>query len=165
MKNAQACMTELEEILRKEIELLGLIHSCQKRIYESVLVRDWVMLQNETAISNTVSDAFLEAEKKRLYLIRSIKPGVEGTKDFYSVSAAFPESGRTRINGLFRDVKRLLLLSKTNNDVLNTYVSNAHSVVSGLIESILPARRNKIYTKRGSLASTQVESMVLNRSF
>jgi hypothetical protein len=165
MKNTHARQSELEAILREETEILALMNACQKRMYESVLVRDWVMLQNETALFDTISESFLEAERKRLYIVHSIKPDAGGSKDFYAVTAPFAEASRTRINGLYREVKRLLLLSKTENDVLNSYVTNARAVASGVIETMLPARRNKIYNRRGSLASTPVESMVLNRSF
>jgi hypothetical protein len=62
-------------------------------------------------------------------------------------------------------MKRLLVLSKSENDVFNTYISNARTLVTGMLETVLPARRNKIYTRRGSLASAPVESLVVNRSF
>jgi len=156
---------QLEEILLHETGVLSSLHVCQKRMYESVLIRDWVVFQKETEVSGTITDSFLKLEEKRIEVARGILPDAEGSTDFYRITAEIEEPLRSRINSLFRDVKRLLLLSKTENDVLNTYVSNARTLVSGLIETALPARRNRIYTKHGSLASKNVESMVLNRSF
>lgn len=165
MKKNHACVRELEETLIQQTELLTLLNACQKRMYESTVSRNWVMLQNETAVSATITESFLESEKKRKYLVHTIDPKADGTKDFYFVTATLPETERKRVNGLFRDVKRLLLLSKTENDVFGAYVSNARTVVAGVIDTMMPSRRNKIYNRRGSLASNTVESMVLNRSF
>ena len=165
MEYTDSYAEQLEEILLHETGVLSSLHVCQKRMYESVLIRDWLAFQKETEVSETISNSFLELEKKRIEVARSILSDVEGSTDFYRITIAIQEPMRSRINSLFRDVKRLLLLSKTENDVLNTYVSNARTLVSGLIETALPARRNRIYTKHGSLASKNVESMVLNRSF
>lgn len=165
MEYTDSYAEQLEEILLHETGVLSSLHVCQKRIYENVLIRDWVAFQKETDVSETITDSFLELEKERIAVARSIMPDADGSTDFYRITVEVEEPLRSRINGLFRDVKRLLLLSKTENDVLNTYVSNARTLVSGLIETALPARRNRIYTKHGSLASKNVESMVLNRSF
>lgn len=165
MKKNHACARELEETLLKEAEVLTLLNACQKRMYESTVNRDWIMLQNETAASESITESFLELEKKRKYIVHAIDPKADGTKDFYFVTASFAEADRKRVNTLFRDVKRLLLLSKTENEAFGSYVSNARTLVAGVIDAVVPARRNKIYNRRGSLASGNVESMVLNRSF
>jgi len=165
MEYTDSYAEQLEEILLHETGVLSSLHVCQKRMYESVLIRDWLAFQKETEVSGTITDTFLELEKQRIAIARCILSNAEGSADFYRITVEIEEPLRSRLNGLFRDVKRLLLLSKTENDVLNTYVSNARTLVSGLIETALPARRNRIYTKHGSLASKNVESMVLNRSF
>jgi len=158
MEYTDSYAEQLEEILLHETGVLSSLHVCQKRMYESVLIRDWLAFQKETEVSETISNSFLELEKKRIEVARSILSDVEGSTDFYRITIAIQEPMRSRINSLFRDVKRLLLLSKTENDVLNTYVSNARTLVSGLIETALPARRNKIYTKHGSLASKMLKA-------
>lgn len=165
MKNPIECSISLEVLLKKEISILTDLYACQKRMYECVLVRDWILLQNETAVSETYVQIFLHEEKERIHLIRSALPDVEGSKDFYQVTAFFDQETASRINALFRDMKRLLLLSKTENEVFNTYITNARTIVSGMLETVLPARRNKIYTRRGSLVSSNVESLMVNRSF
>lgn len=165
MKNPLHCIARLEDILRTEITILSDLYLFQKRMYECVLVRDWVLLETETSSSEVLVNSFLEQEKIRINILSSLIPEIEGSKDFYRVTALFPEVERVKINTLFREMKRLLLLSKTENEVFNAYVSNARSVVSGMIETFLPARKNKIYTRRGSLASAKVENLVVNRSF
>lgn len=157
--------TALETILRNEISVLNELYACQKRMYECVLVRDWVLLQKETAGADALTDRFVELENTRIWCARSVCPDSDGSKDFYRVTEQFAEDERKTLNQLFREVKSLLVLSKSENDVFNTYIANARSIVSGLLETVMPARRNKIYTRQGALASAPVESLVVNRSF
>lgn len=165
MENRTNSSTALETILRNEIAILSDLYACQKRMYECVLVRDWVLLQKETDMASSLSDSFLDLEKTRLWCLSSIIPETDGCFDFYHVTAGFDAVSRETLNTLFREMKRLLVLSKSENDVFNTYISNARTLVTGMLETVLPARRNKIYTRRGSLASAPVESLVVNRSF
>lgn len=165
MKNPVPCATLLDAILRNEISVLAALYNCQKRMYECVLIRDWVALQKETHDSETLADTFLEFERNRIELLRDAVPGVEGTMDFYCITISFSEPDRSRINALFREMKKLLLLSKTENEVFNTYITNARTLVSGMLETVLPARRNKIYSRMGSIVSANVENLVVNRSF
>lgn len=165
MDNQSQCFDLLEKTLLGEISVLSGLYACQKRMYECVLVRSWVQLQKEMAVSEVYADKFASLEQKRHELVQSICPGTEGAKDFYSVTANLDTENRARINDLFREMKRLLLLSKTENDVFNTYITNARAVISGMLETVLPGRHNKIYTRRGALASVNVDSLVLNRSF
>jgi hypothetical protein len=165
MGNYDTCALQIEELLLKEQDILSVLLACQKRMYESVVIRDWVMLQKEAELSQAISNSFLSLEEQRKQVTRPTMKGVGNPKDFYSVTANFAPDVRSRLNDLFRDIKRLLLLSKTENDVFNAYISNARILVSGIIESAVPARRNRIYSRHGSLVSTNVESLVLNRSF
>ncbi len=165
MDNATVQTSRLEDILRNQLSILQALYACQKRMYESVLVRDWVLLQKETSDSETYAAIFSRLEDERVSCARSICPEAEGSRDFYAITARLEGEERKRVNDLFREMKRLLLLSKTENDVFNTYVSNARAVVSGMLETVLPGRKAKIYSRRGNIVSSAVESLVLNRSF
>jgi hypothetical protein len=165
MNNPEFCPDRLEELLGKEISVLNNLYVCQKRMYETVLTRDWIALQKEFMLSGKMSETFQNLEEQRASLLRSCNPELDATKDFYHITTNFPEPSRTRINVLFREMKKQLLLSKTENDVLNTYVANARTVVAGMIDSVVPERRNRIYTRQGSLMPGKVESLVVNRSF
>jgi len=165
MENREFDTVRLENLLEKEIGVLKNLYASQKRMYEAVLIRDWILLQKELMVSGKISETFQNIESQRNELLRNAFPGCEGSIDFYRITSTLPETERSRINGLFREVRKLLLLSKTENDVFNTYVSNARTVVEGMIDSVMPERRNKIYTRRGSLVPSKVESLMVNRSF
>ena len=165
MKNSVLRPESLEELLNKELNVLGNLYACQKRMYEYVIVRDWVMLQKEIFLSGKMTEIFLDLEKCRENMQRQFCSDSEGIHDFYQITIAFPEPLRSKTNARFRELKRLLLLSKTENEVLNTYISNIRTYMTGMLETIMPERRNKIYNRRGALTPVKMESVVLNRSF
>jgi hypothetical protein len=155
----------LEELLGKEISVLNNLYACQKRMYETVLTRDWIALQKELMVSGKISETFQNLETRRVSMLRASFPECEGSTDFYHITASFPETVRCRVNSLFRELRKTLLLSRAENDIFNTYIANARTVVSGMIDSVVPERRARIYTRQGSLASAKVESLLVNRSF
>jgi hypothetical protein len=165
MKTRLHSFNHLEIILDNEIGVLVALYSCQKLMYESVLVRDWISLQKQTAQTDQYVQTFLNYETERIKILKEQMPEIEGSTDFYQFTSQIPEPERTRINCRFREMKKLLLLSKTENDVFNTYITNARTIVAGMLETVLPARKNKIYSRKGNLVAANVENLVVNRSF
>jgi len=163
-KTEKYCM-KLENVLEEQITLLTSLYACQKRMYESVLVRDWEHLQKELADSTVMAEAFKNLDDKRIEQLRKIAPDMEVENAFYRVTARLDEATRVTINNRYREMKRLLLLSKSENEVFSTYITNAKSILSGMLDTVISGRKSKIYTRNGALASTNVESVVLNRSF
>ncbi len=165
MKKTETFVEKLETVLEKQITLLTDLYACQKRMYESVLVRDWGQLQKELSESSAMAQTFKNLDDERIAILRILGPDMDVENGFYRVTALFDEQDRMTINSRYREMKRLLLLSKTENDVFTTYITNAKSILSGMLDTVISGRKNKIYTRNGALASTNVESVVLNRSF
>ena len=165
MSTTKHFVSKLESVLEKQIALLTDLYACQKRLYESVLVRDWEQLQKELAISARMAETFKHLDDERLDALRQIAPDMDVESGFYRVTALLNEPDKMRINNRYREMKRLLLLSKTENDVFTTYITNAKSLLGDMLDTVINGRKSKIYTRNGALASTNVESVVLNRSF
>jgi len=159
---------KLENNLRTGIEVLAELISCQKRMYQAVVARDWVAVQEESDLLRTFTENFQDYESRRKVLLSSYAashPGLTANAVFYTVSCTFSGEDRDRLNALYRENRRLLVVSKSENDALNRYVVNAKHIVSGILETIVPARKNKIYTRKGAIAQTASECLVVNRSF
>jgi len=174
MHDVEAKRAELSELLTGEISVLTNLYSCQKRMYEQTLLRNWIALQKELMISGKLTETFLGLEAARAEMLEDLRGQGNETRgdaeasepvDFYRVTVTFPEPDRSRVNGLFREMKRLLLLSKAENDVFNSYIANARTVVSGMIETLMPERGSRIYTRQGAIAPGKTERLVLDRSF
>ncbi len=159
-------MTErLEKILDAGIESLTELHACQRRMHECVLRRDWVALQKEMAVRDSVEAAIVSIEEERRSVLSALAPDPSEAPDFYRATARLEPRARSALNGKFRELKRLVILSKTENEIFETYLAHAQSLLKGLIEAVMPSRRNRIYTRSGALNSGPVESLVLNKSF
>lgn len=165
MNTTDIFVTKLETVLDQQIDLLTDLYACQKRMYESVLVRDWDLLQKELALSAEYAEKFKVLDDERIATLWKIGPHIDPANGFYRITSLLPESDKMFINSRYREMKRLLLLSKTENDVFTTYITNAKSIVSGMLDTVVSGKKSKIYTRHGALASTNVESVVLNRSF
>lgn len=160
---------QLKENLHTSISILDALYSCQKKMYASVVERNWDTVQIETDNMNQYTHEFSENEKIRETFISSyLKSETKfyiGKSSFYTLTNTFSKQAREELNTLYREIKRLLILSKSENDILNAYIISAKTIVSGVLEEIVPARKNKIYTKNGALAEVPSESLVLNHSF
>ena len=165
MNTSKNLVGKLESVLEKQITLLTDLYACQKRMYESVLVRDWEQLQKELALSADMAETFKHLDDSRLAVLRDIAPHIEVENGFYRVTALQGEADKTVIKSLYLEINRLLLLSKSENDVFTTYITNAKTLLAGMLDTVISGRKSKIYTRNGALASTNVESVVLNRSF
>jgi len=165
MKERPESAARLEEILDENIAIMTELHGCQRRMHECVIDRDWVALQKETALRDLLGERIGVLETERRRVMEAFSPQVGNVTDFYRATASIEPIARASINAKYRELKRLVLLSKTENDVFDTYLCHAQSLLKGLIEAVVPARRNKTYTKNGALNAGPVESLVLNRSF
>lgn len=155
----------LKTVFDSGIGIMTDMLACQRRMHECVLSRDWVALQKETSILKTLEARMTDCEAERQAIMARLAPEPGAGADFYRISALFEDTRRSALNEKFRELKRLVLLSKTENDVFETYLSHAQSLLKGLIDAVMPSRRNRTYTKNGALRSGPVESLVLNRSF
>lgn len=160
-----SCASGLCEILRNQISALSNLYACQKRMFTAVLERDWVNMEAVTLETDRLSGIFADLEEARTTLIRSFFPDADASRDFYSISTTFEEKERKLANSLFREMKQLLLLCRTENDVFTVHVQNARSIVKSVVENCLPDRPGKIYGRNGSPVHIRMDSLVLNRSF
>ncbi len=165
MEERREYTMRIESSLDEEIAALIDLHACQKRMYDTVIRRDWVSLQRETENREELASAIEACEAARRCDMNALFPDVKDSDDFYRMTAGLGNEVRTRLNGKYRELKRLVLLSKSENDLFESYLSHSRTLLSNLIETFVPARRSRIYAKNGSLRSGPVESLVLNRSF
>ncbi len=164
MSKTALCAKELSDILRSQISSLSNLYACQKRMFSAVLERDWVSLETSTRESDALATIFSRLEEERNRLLRSYFPEAEGSIDFYHITLSFSDAERTLANSLFREMKQLLLLCRTENDVFAVHVQNARSIVQSLVETCIPNRQGKVYGRNGSLVSSRMDTLVLNRS-
>ena len=157
--------SSLEEVLSGQLMTAKTLCGTQKCLLQSVRLRDWEAFASDSAVIEDLSNEFAELEKKREELIELAAEKIGREKSFYAVTSGFPQEKRSELNALFRELKRVLVLSKTESMAIARYVAGERATLSSLLEHIVPDARARTYTRRGSLSSGLQEGMVLDTVF
>ena len=143
---------ELKNHLIKEEALLDSIIASQKLVRILVTKRDWIGLESEMKALEKMAGDFLilEDEKNQLQ------------------EKAVLEIGEAEVNkivkaeSLAKEVKRKLIFSKIENDSLNTYISITKNFLQGIFDTVIPQKRNILYSRTGNIVKPVPESMLVN---
>ena len=139
---------EFENILNLEDSILEQLSDKQALLRASVTEKNWEKLTDVVSQINSVSDSFMEVDKKR-----------EDIQDQLSVKDLrpyFDKLGKLRTK---------LLKCKVENKALGKYVNITKNFVQGVIDNALPQSGNKVYSSKGIIVQPQPQSIVVNQLF
>ena len=138
-ENLVSVMQEESALLDKILEQQTLLHNC-------VRDKDWEMLNRNIENLQTLSDQFVELEEKRMALSDHIDMASDET-----------------ISPVLSEVRGKLQKSKVENKVLNEYISTTRKFLQGVFDSVVPQRRNVLYSNKGQVVKPELSSIVLNQ--
>jgi hypothetical protein len=154
-------------ILKQEHELLQKIGQLQNLVKNAITNREWADFEGYLGSMAAIGDEFeaLDLERIQIFTNFSKRLGFnhEGV-GFYSFAARLPEPERKELSELYRRIKMLTLGVRFTNDSLTGYLNEAQTIVCGFLEAVFPARRGKLYTRKGTQVTPDMRSMVLNQS-
>ncbi|MBR0099744.1 MAG: hypothetical protein IJP90_08500 [Treponema sp.] len=136
----------LVSVMQEENALLDKILEQQTVLHDCVRDKDWEMLNRNIENLQTLSDQFVELEEKRMELSANI--------DFASDETISP---------VLSEVRGKLQKSKVENKVLNEYISTTRKFLQGVFDSVVPQRRNVLYSNKGQIVKPELSSVVLNQ--
>ena len=155
---------ETYAILSSQNELLDSMIDQQKKIRAAVTAKDWSDLEELLYKVNELTDSFSELEVSRDSICKSVcaacVPG--SVPDMYRTACCFPAEFRTPVMEMFHQVRRTLTVSKIENDALNDYIRITKNFLQGVFDSVIPKRRNTVYSRSGNVVRPVPESLVLN---
>lgn len=134
-----AVMQEESALLDKILEQQTLLHKC-------VTDKDWDALNSNIENLQNLSDQFAELEERRAAL-----------------SGSIDMAGDTEISPVLSEVRGKLQKSKVENKVLNEYISTTRKFLQGVFDSVVPQRRNVLYSNKGQIVKPELSSVVLNQ--
>lgn len=156
--------TEAYSILSSQNDMLDSMIDQQKKIRAAVTAKDWSDLEELLYKINELTDAFTELELSRDALCKAVcaeaAPGA--VPDMYRTASCFPTEFRTPVMEMFHQVRRKLNASKIENDALNDYIRITKNFLQGVFDSVIPKRRNTVYSRTGNVVRPVPESLVLN---
>lgn len=144
--------TELKNHLTKEENLLDSIIASQKQVRLFVTKRDWLSLENEMKILEEKANNFMTLEDERNQFVENAKM-ILGKENVEKI---------LKSENQLKEVKRKLIFSKIENDSLNTYIGITKNFLQGIFETVVPQRRNTLYSRTGNIVRPVPESLLIN---
>ena len=138
-KNLISVMQEENALLDKILEQQTLLHNCVKE-------KDWEKLNRNIENLQSLSDQFVEFEEKRVAISSDIDMASDG-----------------EISPILSEVRGKLQKSKVENKVLNEYISTTRKFLQGVFDSVVPQRRNVLYSIKGQIVKPELSSVVLDQ--
>ena len=137
---------KLISVMQEESALLDTILEQQSVLHLCVTERRWDELETTTANLQALSDTFTELEQKRVALTAHISVGSEDD-----------------LAPVLRQVRSKLLKSRVENNALNEYIRMTRRFLQGVFDSVVPQRRNTLYSRTGEIVKPELSSLVLNQ--
>ena len=138
-ENLVSVMQEENALLDKILEQQTLLHNCVRE-------KDWEKLNSNIENLQNLSDRFVELEEKRMALSENIDM-----------------AGDEMISPVLTEVRGKLQKSKVENKVLNEYITTTRKFLQGVFDSVVPQRRNVLYSNKGQIVKPELSSVVLNQ--
>lgn len=146
-KNIEA-KQELIAVMQKENKLLDIILEQQSALHECVAKKDWAHLEDAMTNLQALSDEFVELEDARTAL--------SGDAALASDADCAP---------VLSEVRGKLQKSKIENHALNEYIKTTRKFLQGVFDSVVPQRRNTLYSRTGKIVRPELSGVTLNRVF
>ncbi|MBQ7158598.1 MAG: hypothetical protein IJS09_04115 [Treponema sp.] len=137
---------KLIAVMQQENDLLDVILEQQTLLHECVTEKNWMHLEESIANLQVLSDRFVELETERTALSENI------------VMAADRD-----IAPVLTEVRGKLQKSKIENHALNEYIKTTRKFLQGVFDSVVPQRRNTLYSRTGKIVRPELSSVVLNQ--
>jgi hypothetical protein len=133
-------------VMEAENTLLDSILSEQAVLRQSITNKNWTVLQNSLEKLQMLADQFVALEEKRTVLA----DGRNLASD-------------AQIAPLLLNVRSKLHKSKIENDATTQYVDVSRKFLQQVFDSVVPQRRNTLYSRNGSIVKPEINSVVLNQ--
>ena len=137
----------LIDVMQRENELLDKILETQTELHDFVREKNWECLSEKLAALQDLSDTFADLEEERETLCELIDMRTDS--DFSPV---------------LTEVRGKLQRSKIENHALNEYISTTRKFLQGVFDSVVPQRRNVLYSKNGKIVRPELSGVAVNIS-
>ena len=135
-------MSELEQILNRENEILERVLAEQKELRLAVKNKNWENLMDTISALDMLSESFVKAEEER--------------EQYADLPLSENEAN------LIREIRKKLLESKIVNSTLGEYISITRGFLQGIFDEALPQSRSPVYSRNGNIIHKKPVSVVVN---
>ncbi len=133
-----AVMESESDLLDKILEVQGILHSCVRE-------KNWDLLNERLEELQNLSDEFSSLEEER----ESLCEEIDIQRDF-------------DVSPVLVRVRGKLQKSKIENHVLNEYISTTRKFLQGVFDSVVPQRRNTLYSRTGKIIRNEPTAVAVD---
>jgi hypothetical protein len=134
-----------QTMLAEEHRLLDGILVAQQQVRQAVRDKNWENLENTLYSMDSFADNFAATEIER-----------EG------LFARLSDEDKREMKGELDALRHKLEASRIENEALNKYLKVTSSFLDGILDSIIPSRRNRLYSRSGALVEKPEHHVVLD---
>jgi hypothetical protein len=162
-------------VLTQEINVLNKIIDIQSEMRASVIIREWEDFDELMQNLNMYNSEFekLEHERSRIFsmmldrrdLDRSALDRSENEEEsLYKFAARLPDEQRHALTDLYRELKMRIIRVRYENGTLLKYLNEARAFAENFLADVIPNRRGKLYSAKGTIVASDMRSMMINKS-
>lgn len=148
------------QILLNQNAVLAEIITQQRILRTAVTAKDWKRVERAGFDINALAERFSYLENERMQVFKQLCS--EKPDDIFEVARDLPPAFRRPVIEAFHQVRQKLAVSKIENEALNEYIRITRNFLQEVFDSVLPQRRNTLYSSAGTVVKVQPESVVLN---
>lgn len=148
------------QILLNQNAVLAEIITQQRILRTAVTAKDWKQVERAGFDINALAERFSYFENERMQVFKQLCS--EKPDDIFEVARDLPPAFRRPVIEAFHQVRQKLAVSKIENEALNEYIRITRNFLQEVFDSVLPQRRNTLYSSAGTVVKVQPESVVLN---
>ena len=148
------------QILLNQNAVLAEIITQQRILRTAVTAKDWKQVERAGFEVNALAARFSYLENERMQVFKQLCS--EKPDDIFEVARDLPPAFRRPVIEAFHQVRQKLAVSKIENEALNEYIRITRNFLQEVFDSVLPQRRNTLYSSAGTVVKVQPESVVLN---
>ncbi|MGP1510775.1 MAG: hypothetical protein ACTTIU_09600 [Treponema lecithinolyticum] len=148
------------QILLNQNAVLAEIITQQRILRTAVTAKDWKQVERAGFEVNALAERFSYLENERMHVFKQLCS--EKPDDIFEVARDLPPAFRRPVIEAFHQVRQKLAVSKIENEALNEYIRITRNFLQEVFDSVLPQRRNTLYSSAGTVVKVQPESVVLN---
>ena len=148
------------QILLNQNAVLAEIITQQRILRTAVTAKDWKQVERAGFEVNALAERFSYLENERMQVFKQLCS--EKPDDIFEVARDLPSAFRRPVIEAFHQVRQKLAVSKIENEALNEYIRITRNFLQEVFDSVLPQRRNTLYSSAGTVVKVQPESVVLN---
>ncbi len=157
---------KLKDTMTQEISLFSRYKEEFNNIKKFIIEKEWISLQRTVEDMKSISLKIEQYDTTRdiLYKELCILTGSNDKDSFYSVISKVHKEGGEEIRDIYRIVKNEAKSIKVLNEGLNRFIQTKKSLVTEIIEELVPDRKGTIYNRKGfSSGDGNSSSLILNK--